>query len=641
MANFPPPPPPDKNLGNPFYSSESQVSGSDDDKTNSSRQTSSTRQSGQTNQRSWAAANPKSPRLHSKPSNRSLNSAPSELPASATNKQQQNHTQPLLTPRGGTLNPQQASALPADPLSAPSSFGGPHAVTVTTALMNSASPVYTKTVKSTATSTTASSDATTASDGSQSTVKNPAKEHRLKKTDKKAAAYEKQNAGSSVDGADLSPKDMAKFLRRAVTEDGKFNATQNTMKTFMRAGFGKVDGQSAQTCFAQFLRPTAGSSDLHKLYNKMAFDLLEVRRGASGEETSTIKMLDNICAREDVNPTNITSNASVGALVEPVIKPLFDYLNDVGDSVANSRLPGKLLEFLIEFDRELVRWQRETEAKQQTLKQEGGANADAALSKEDWMTIRRNAQIAMLGVKGVDGYLGTEVFKRLEELGFHSVTNTGGVLKNFNSYLSRIYSKKCDALIKSVLSATDKDLALIRERRAADEKEARGKKAEQKFSSLKEKAETKIDQSSYKKTGLRDGRESADESSHTPRSESELSATDPVLSGKRLHELEEVNESLTNVFLDKYPSLNDFKGIVSRMLKVIDAQYTRPGKSPSEKALKKIAVDSIQQELDTVADKISIIQDSAALDAQKAVYAKLDSLMGRILLASAHNPFDE
>lgn len=192
-----------------------------------------------------------------------------------------------------------------------------------------------------------------------------------------------------------------------------------------------------------------------------------------------------------------------------------------------------------------------------------------------------------------------------------------------------------------MLSATDKDLALIRERRAADEKEARGKKAEQKFSSLKEKAETKIDQSSYKKTGLRDGRESADESSHTPRSESELSATDPVLSGKRLHELEEVNESLTNVFLDKYPSLNDFKGIVSRMLKVIDAQYTRPGKSPSEKALKKIAVDSIQQELDTVADKISIIQDSAALDAQKAVYAKLDSLMGRILLASAHNPFDE
>lgn len=647
MAHFPPPPPPDKNLSNSLNAS-SQATGADHDKTKPSRQTATTQQSGQPDQRSWTTANPQSPRLQNKPSQVSLKVASTDFSASAIDPRQQSHTSPTVTPRGGPRSQQQASSAPtADPSQAP----------LATLLMNSASPVYTRTVTtstvttSTTTATTSTaippSGAMTTGDTNKPKIKNSAKEHRLKKTDKKTAVYGKQPAGSSVNGADMSPKEMAKFLRRAVTEDGKFTATKNTMKTFMRSGFGKVDEQSAQTCFAQFLRPAVGSGDLKKLYQQMAFGLLDVKRDAHGEETSTIKMLDRIIVQENVNPTNVTSNVAVRELLEPAIKPLFDYLNDVGDSVANSELPGKLLEFMVEFDRELVKWHRDTEKSRSKQQPEGianSANSDEPLSEEDLMTIRRNAQIALLGVKGVDGYLGTEVFKQLEGLGFHSTTDTGGVLKNFNSYLSRIYSKNCDALINSVLSATDEDIARIRERRAEEEKEERAKKAGEKFSRLKQKSETKNDQSSNKKTDLRNGADTTTENAHSlrsPRSGTGSSEIGSVFSGRRLHELEELNEVLVNVFLAKYPGLNDFRGIVSTLVKAIDTKYTKLGKSPSDKELRTAVVDAMQKELNAVADKISIVQDPTELAAQQAVYSKLSTVMGEVLLRSAQNPFDE
>ena len=94
-------------------------------------------------------------------------------------------------------------------------------------------------------------------------------------------------------------------------------------------------------------------------------------------------------------------------------------------------------------------------------------------------------------------------------------------------------------------------------------------------------------------------------------------------------------------FLDKYQSLEKFQGIISRMDEVIDTEYTRSGKSLSEKILTKIAIDSVQEEMNEAANKISVIQDTTALEKQTAIYTELKSLMGELLIATEHNPFDE
>jgi hypothetical protein len=94
-------------------------------------------------------------------------------------------------------------------------------------------------------------------------------------------------------------------------------------------------------------------------------------------------------------------------------------------------------------------------------------------------------------------------------------------------------------------------------------------------------------------------------------------------------------------FLDQYPSLEKFQGIISRMDEEIDTEYTRSGKSLSEEILTKIAIDSVQEEINEAANKISVIQDPTALEKQTAIYTELKFLMGELLIATEHNPFDE
>ena len=494
MAQFPPPKSPSDNpLISPFSAEDS----SDKEKTTANNQSASTQQSGHTNQRAWAAATPKSPRLQSKPSKISLTIPPTGASASTNNHQQQNHTPPLLTPRGGARSQQPSSDTDAHHSPDQLSTHQADATAATNYLMNSASPVHVRvspvnTTTTTTTTTTAtskpvntttaatrSSDAAIASDTNSPRAEKSVTERRLKKTDKKAAVSGKTGASSAIDGADLSPKEMAKFLRRAVTEDGKLSLNESKKKTFMRADLGKVNGVSAQTCFAQFLHPIINSSEFHNLYKTMAADLLAVKRDENGNEKMLISALDDICLQQNVNPQNITVNAAVQKLLDPVVKPLFSYLNDVGDSVANSKLPGKLLQFMIEFDRELVKWHKEMKAQKSDITGDEKTNAAPAanpLSQEEFRALRRNAQLAILGVKGIDGYLTVQIYNRLKELGFHSAEGTGSVLKNFNSYLSKIYSQKCDTFINSVLVATDKDLDRIRDRRSAEEKVEREKK---------------------------------------------------------------------------------------------------------------------------------------------------------------------
>jgi hypothetical protein len=125
------------------------------------------------------------------------------------------------------------------------------------------------------------------------------------------------------------------------------------------------------------------------------------------------------------------------------------------------------------------------------------------------------------------------------------------------------------------------------------------------------------------------------------RIETSASPRGTVFTGKSRHKLEEKNEQSMENFLDQYPSLEKFQGIISRMDEVIDTEYTRSGKSLSEEILTKIAIDSVQEEMNEAANKISVIQDPTALEKQTAIYTELKSLMGELLIATEHNPFDE
>ncbi|MEY3719900.1 MAG: hypothetical protein RL618_419, partial [Pseudomonadota bacterium] len=434
MSGFPPPSPPDKNLSNLYKSPFSEDDSSEKEKTSTNNQASIPQQTGQTNQKSWATAKPKVPRIHSKPSQTSLNTTQSDSIAHSGGNQQQTHTQPLLTPRGGARSQQPPVGSTGNLSADQASSNQQDAATLINTLLSSASPVSISTSSSLTTTTTTTTltasnpvntttrtppaDSLVANNVNQSSAKKPPKESRLKKTGKNAAISGLQGASSAIDGADLGPKQMAQFLVKAVTVDGKLIPTQNGVKTFMRASFGTVDGQSAQTCFAQFLHPIINSSKIRDIYNQMALSLVTVKRDENGNDNSLIGTVDQICSRDNLNSQTITSSTAVQELLDPIVKPLFSYLNDVGDSIANSKLPGKLLHFMIEFDRELVKWYKET------LKKIDSKNL---LNNEEFTALRKNAQLALLGVKGIDGYMSVEIFKQLQKMDLHSDQGHGTV----------------------------------------------------------------------------------------------------------------------------------------------------------------------------------------------------------------------
>jgi len=648
MSGFPPPSPPDKNLSNLYKSPFSEDDSSEKEKTSTNNQASIPQQTGQTNQKSWATAKPKVPRIHSKPSQTSLNTTQSDSIAHSGGNQQQTHTQPLLTPRGGARSQQPPVGSTGNLSADQASSNQQDAATLINTLLSSASAVDISTSSSLTTTTTTTTltasnpvntttrtppaDSLVANNVNQSSAKKPPKESRLKKTGKNAAISGLQGASSAKDGADLGPKQMAQFLVKAVTEDGKLIPTQNGVKTFMRASFGTVDGQSAQTCFAQFLHPIINSSKIRDIYNQMALSLVTVKRDENGNDNSLIGTVDQICSRDNLNSQTITSSTAVQELLDPIVKPLFSYLNDVGDSIANSKLPGKLLHFMIEFDRELVKWYKET------LKKIDSKNL---LNNEEFTALRKNAQLALLGVKGIDGYMSVEIFKQLQKMDLHSDQGPGTVLKNFNSYLSKTYSKNCNTFIDSVLSATDKDLQSIQERRKKEEKEEIEKKSKKKFEKLNNKPGTRQQQSGNAEAEMQEDGIADTGRRPSLRIETSASPRGTVFTGKSRHKLEEKNEQSMENFLDQYPSLEKFQGIISRMDEVIDTEYTRSGKSLSEEILTKIAIDSVQEEMNEAANKISVIQDPTALEKQTAIYTELKSLMGELLIATEHNPFDE
>ena len=649
MSGFPPPSPPDKNLNNLYKSPFEDDSSSDKEKTSANKQTSSDQKTAQTKQNSWAAGNAqKTPSLQSKPSKTSLNLRQSALAAQPDGNPPQTHTLPIASPRIGARSQQQSASTTANslPTQVPDDHQG--AVALTSLLMNSASPVYIRTsstvtsttttdttsgpVNSTATTTTTRPvDSVTGDDGIQSGDKASKKERRLKKTEKQTGVS--AASGAAINGAKLSPERMAKFLGRAVTKDGKFMPTQSEVKTFMRAGFGTVDGQSAQTCFAQFLHPIIDKSKFRDLYTKMALSLVEIEQDKSGNNNSLIKKVDDICRRDNLNSQNITSSVAVQQLLDPIVAPLFSYLNDVGDSIADSKLPAKLLQFMIEFDRELVQWYQES------LEKSNSVNSANFLNKEEFTALRKNAQLALLGVKGIDGYLTVEVYKQLKDLRLQSDESTGSVLKNFNTYLSKTYSKNCHTFIDRVLSATDDDLKRIRGRRFEEEKDQLMEKAEKNFS--QKKSSVKHRQPGDKSSTFKKEAISENNIKLSPRSDVRAVSGEESFSGKQLHQLEEKNEQIVDSFFDKYPTLNKFHVVISKIMKAIEAGYTKLGKSPSEKELQQIAVDAIAEEIRVVEDKIRISQTQTAHAEQTAIKADLEVLMGQILLATEHNPFDQ
>jgi len=655
MSGFPPPSSPEKNLSNLYKSPFEDDSSSDKEKTSANKQTGSDQKTAQTKQNSWAAGNTqKTPSLQSKPSKTSLNLRQGALEAQPDGNPLQTHTPPITSPRIGARGQQQSVSTNANSSSTQVPKDHQDADALTSLLMNSASAVHIRTSSTvtttttttdtasspvnttTTTTTTRPADSVTGDDVIRSGDKASTKERRLKKTEKQTGVS--AATGAAINGADLSPGRMAKFLIKAATQDGKLTATPVNVKIFMRENFGKINGKSAQTCFKEFMAPLLASSELDRFYKTMAKTLLTINKEKNGEETSLIQKLDVLCKREGFVPKEYTNDPAIQELIEPVINPLFDYLNDIDGSIANSKLPAALLEFMIEFDREIVKWYRKTSGMQSVATGEEkskSANSISAPDEKDLNIFRRNAQVALLGVKGIDGHLGAELSKNLEKLSFQSHEGTGGILKNFNSCLGRLYSKKCDTLIDGVMSATDDDLKSIRERRFEEEKKQIIGRAEKKFSQTSGKSNKK--QSQFRDRDSDSQEEVIAETTTKTSPGSGLS----LLSVKQLHQLEEKNEQLVDSFFDKYPTLNKFHVVISKIMRAMEAGYTKLGKSPSEKELQQIAVDAIGEEIRIVEDKIRMSTNQTAQSEQTATKAELEVLMGQILFATEHNPFDQ
>lgn len=435
---------------------------------------------------------------------------------------------------------------------------------------------------------------------------------------------------------------MARLMVRAFSQDGKIAMTNAMAKSFLRLGFGQVNGEKAEKYLGEFLQPLIDGSELPKIYDRMAKSYL----ASDDKERGSKQSLKQKC--EEIKKTigdleKFENNEKVESLLSPVVEPLINYLSGSKESIESSQLPTKLLEFMIELDKELVAWHEKSSKKEAESLKNGNvqlADHEKVPSPETLKEMRKFTLVAILGVKGLDSRLSINLYKKMVGEGVQNQDTTGTVLKLFNQYLARVYSKKTEKFIESILTVTHAQVEAIKARQAREKNRVILENARNEAKSESGKVRRTLQKSETVKTRPT---QKGTEDTNTPVSPRSrpvgLKKVDTQSTRQRLA-FEDENEMQADKFLEKFDNVKAYPKVGERFRKMIQNQFSDQLKSPTESELSNLMVNALEEEIKTAKEKINIIRDPAERKKQEAILKNLNTLMGSVLIDLDVNSFD-
>lgn len=247
-----------------------------------------------------------------------------------------------------------------------------------------------------------------------------------------------------------NPKELAQIVIAAESNGGKVHLTKSNAGAMFRSASpiyqGKPLGESYRKPFMRscFLNPA-----LITIVEDMQKNYIAVKKTGNFESKSLKEKAESVWIAAEKNLDSVFSHISVMGDFSGITKPLADKINGAESNVSTSLLPARFLHFLLELDREIVRWHKET------------PDSPEKLNDIELRDIRRNALSNYLGVYGPYATVMLATNEVMSEKGFFDNDNPYVLLDNV---LTKRISKPYENLLSSVMDCAADQYSKIEER---------------------------------------------------------------------------------------------------------------------------------------------------------------------------------
>jgi hypothetical protein len=262
-----------------------------------------------------------------------------------------------------------------------------------------------------------------------------------------------------------NPRELARIVITAESNEGKIHLTKSNAETMFRSGSPKYQGKPLGASYRQpFMRSCFLKPGLINIVQEMQENYTAIKKTGNFESKSLKEKAESVWEASEKNLDSVFQHRSVMDDFLGITKPLAAKINGAESNISTSLLPARFLHFLLELDREIVRWHQET------------PDGPEKLSDSELRTVRQNAISNYLGVYGPYATI---------ILATNEVKSEKKILDNDNPYvllenvLSKRISEPYGKFLSSVMDCTDDQYLKIEERsnqeqrKIADDIEAR------------------------------------------------------------------------------------------------------------------------------------------------------------------------
>jgi len=260
-----------------------------------------------------------------------------------------------------------------------------------------------------------------------------------------------------------SPQELAKIVIAAESNEGKIHLTKSKAETMFRSGAPTYQGKPLGESYRKpFMRSCFLTPNFITIVQEMQENYTAIKKTGNFVSESLKEKAESIWEAGDKKLDTVLNHKSVMEDFSVITKALTNKINGPESNISTSTLPARFRHFLIELDREIVRWHQET------------PDSPEKLSDTELRDVRRNALSNYLGVYGPYATI---------MLAAGEVKSENKILDNNNFYvlleniLTKSISETFENLLSSVMDCTADQYSYI-ENRSNQEQESITKKIE-------------------------------------------------------------------------------------------------------------------------------------------------------------------
>ncbi len=247
-----------------------------------------------------------------------------------------------------------------------------------------------------------------------------------------------------------NPQELARIVIAAESGEGKVHLTKSNAETMGRSGSPTYQGKPVGENYRKpFMRSCFLNPGLITIVQDMQENYTTQKKTGNFESKSLKEKAESVWIASEKNLDSVLNHISLKDDFSGITKPLTEKINGAESSISTSLLPARFLHFILELDREIVRWHQQT------------PDGPGKLSDTELREVRRYALANYLGIYGPYATVMLATNEVKSEKRIFDNDNPYVLLENI---LTKTISKPFEKLLSSVMDCTTDQYSKIEER---------------------------------------------------------------------------------------------------------------------------------------------------------------------------------